>query len=143
VTVLYFFYSIIFLSGSICQYSDNPSIHINVTHINSQKGNILVAVYNSEKGFPGKKEGAIRFASGQIKNENSSIIISDIAPGIYAIALFHDSNGDGKLNFNILGIPKEGYGFSNNARNLFSAPSFKQASFTHKQDTNLEIKMRY
>jgi len=121
----------------------NPSIKINVTNINSAKGAVLAALYNSDKGFPGEGETALLFVKGIPQNGKCLIVIENIPPGTYAVALFHDINGDKKLNTNWLGIPKEGYGFSNNASKMFSAPSFKQASFSHTNETNLEIRLRY
>lgn len=142
-TFLFFLQLILFSCGAYEQSTAYPPIRINVTHASSKKGDILVALYNSEKGFPGEKTGVIRTAKGVIQNGKSLIIIDDVAPGTYAIALFHDTNGDGKLNFNFLGIPKEGYGFSNNAWNMFSAPSFRQSAFVHEKETDIEIRMRY
>jgi uncharacterized protein (DUF2141 family) len=41
-----------------------------------------------------------------------------------------------------MGIPKEDYGFSNNARSAFSPPSFKEAAFVHKQAQTISIKVK-
>ena len=142
-TFLFFLHLIFFSNGAYEQSVAYPPIRINVTHASSKKGDILVALYNSEKGFPGEKTGVIRTAKGVVQNGRSLIVIDDVAPGTYAVALFHDTNGDGKLNFNFFGIPKEGYGFSNNAWNMFSAPSFKQSAFVHDKETDIEIRMRY
>ena len=60
----------------------------------------------------------------------------------YAIAVFHDLNSNGVLDKNPLGIPLEPYGFSRNARNTFSAPSFGQASFTHSKTQTISITVR-
>ena len=141
-SIIIIFISLFIAVRGICQHI-NPSIKINVINISAKKGDVLVALYNSDKGFPGEKTGAVKFARGKLENGISVIEFENIEAGTYAVALFHDTNGDDKLNFNFLGIPKEGYGFSNNARNMFSAPSFKQASFKHEKETKLEIKMRY
>ncbi len=65
--------------------------------------------------------------------------------GTYAIAIFHDSNNNKKLDKNWVGIPKEGYGFSNNVFGTFGPPSFQEASFKVKANntTNLKIKLEY
>ena len=129
--------------GALSGQTINSSIKINVININSSKGAILAALYNSEKGFPGEGETALLFVKGIPENGKCQIVIEDIPPGTYAVALFHDLNGDKKLNTNWLGIPKEGYGFSNNAKNAFSAPSFKQAAFSHTKETEIQIRIRY
>jgi uncharacterized protein (DUF2141 family) len=73
----------------------------------------------------------------------NSITLQNISDGRYALAIFHDENGDGKMNKNMLGIPKEGYGVSNNVKNLMSAPTFKEAAFTHNRDSELTIQLNY
>ena len=143
-TLLILLFTILFPGGKQSIVTGNAPIRINVTNVSTKKGNILVALYNSDKGFPGGKEGAIRTATGLAQNEKCLIVIDNVVAGNYAVALFHDTNGDSKLNSNFLGIPKEGYGFSNNAANLFSAPKFKQAAFIHGNVvTDITIQMKY
>lgn len=69
----------------------------------------------------------------------------DIPSGSYALVVLHDENMNGKLDTNWLGIPKEGYGFSNNAKPAaFHAPSFSDASFVYDGKTlDLTITLRY
>ena len=62
-----------------------------------------------------------------------AVTFEDLPYGTYAITILHDENGNLKVDANFLGIPKEGYGFSNNARNLFRAPKFEEAKFELKQ----------
>jgi uncharacterized protein (DUF2141 family) len=57
------------------------------------------------------------------------LVFPDIPPGEYAIKAFHDVNGNGEMDFTMIGLPKEPYGFSNSAMGTFGPPSFKQASF--------------
>ena len=140
--LIFVIFSLLYIDPSGGSIS-NSFIKINVTNINSSKGTILAALYNSEKGFPGEGETALLFVKGIPENGKCQIVIDDMPPGTYAVALFHDLNGDKKLNTNWLGIPKEGYGFSNNARNTFSAPSFKQAAFSHTSETEIQIRIRY
>ena len=69
---------------------------------------------------------------------------SDIPPGTYALGVIHDENMNGKLDTNRLGIPVEGYGFSNGARALLGAPSFAAASFQYDgQGLELTINLHY
>jgi uncharacterized protein (DUF2141 family) len=67
----------------------------------------------------------------QIEGEDASFEFSDILPGKYAIAVIHDENYNGKLDSNMFGIPKEGYGFSSGAEVTLSAPSFSDAVFLY------------
>jgi uncharacterized protein (DUF2141 family) len=54
---------------------------------------------------------------------------SDLAPGTYAVSTLHDENGNGKMDTNVFGIPREGWAVSNNVVTHTHAPSFEQASF--------------
>jgi len=68
----------------------------------------------------------------------------DIPPGTYALAVVHDENMNGKLDTNWLGIPTEGYGFSNDVKALLGPPSFSAASFQYKGGTlDLTISLHY
>ncbi|MFP3472496.1 DUF2141 domain-containing protein, partial [Micrococcus sp. SIMBA_144] len=53
----------------------------------------------------------------------------NLETGVYAVSAFHDVDGDGVMRKNLFGIPKDLYGFSNDARGTFSAPTFESASF--------------
>ena len=67
-----------------------------------------------------------------------------ISPGTYALVIVHDENVNGKLDTSWMGVPKEGYGFSNDAKSFLSAPSFSAASFQYNgQNLDMTIEMRY
>ncbi|MEO0698152.1 MAG: DUF2141 domain-containing protein [Pseudomonadota bacterium] len=69
---------------------------------------------------------------------------SDVEPGDYAVALLHDENNDGKANRALGMMPKEGYGFSRDAKVRMGPPKFGDAVFEHVgEDQELTIKMRY
>ncbi|HLO82475.1 MAG TPA: DUF2141 domain-containing protein [Chitinophagaceae bacterium] len=118
-------------------------IKVRVTQVNTKKGEVMLALFGSPKGFPYETSYAIQKIKGNTLNGVLELSFSHIPPGTYAIALFHDTNGDGKLNTNFMGIPKEGYGVSNNTYNTFSAPGYKESSFSHKDGTELTIQMKY
>jgi uncharacterized protein (DUF2141 family) len=123
--------------------TQSQTLQIQINKIRSDKGNILVSVYNSEKGFPYDGVSCILMFSKKAVQGSISITTTDLTPGRYAIALFHDVDGNRKLTTNILGIPKEGYAFSNDASNIFGVPSFKDASFQFKADTSIVIHMKH
>jgi uncharacterized protein (DUF2141 family) len=76
-----------------------------------------------------------------IKVRQAQYDFLDIASGTYALAVIHDENSNGKLDTNWLGIPTEGYGFSNDAKALLGAPSFAAANFAY-DGRNLELTSR-
>jgi uncharacterized protein (DUF2141 family) len=78
---------------------------------------------------------AFRAATAQIQGSTALCVFKDVPPGIYGISAFHDENNDGKLDTNLVGYPTEEYCASNNARNMFSAPSWKDAKFSYRGGT--------
>ena len=140
-------FSVFFILSIIaCQIlaTGQAMIQVDVSGISSKKGEILAVLFSTEIGFPNDASKAFKTAKAVPVNGKAILQFSQIPDGKYAIALFHDINGDGKLNTNMLGIPKEGYGVSNNIRNLFSAPGFEESSFRHgKTKTNLSITIQY
>lgn len=133
----------IFMANLFAPANKQAVLSVTVTKVSLQKGDIYAALFNSEKGFPNNPSAAFKAAKATPKNGIVTLQFENVPQGTYAIALFHDTNGDGKLNTNFIGIPKEGYGVSNNVKNMFSGPSFKQTAFQHTLSTQLTIIMRY
>ncbi len=121
------------------------SISIRVTNLRSNKGEVLVSLFNSPDGFPSRPEKAFRIARVDIRDQEAILQFEHIPAGSYAIAVLHDENGDRKMNINRLGLPREGFGFSQNPAIIFGAPSFKKASFQHRAGlaTSMQIRARY
>ncbi len=124
-------------------FGQAKSIEINIPNIKSDKGEILIALFNKSDGFPENANNAFQTAKMKAKKGLQIMTLHNISDGRYALAVFHDENGDGKMNKNMLGIPKEGYGVSNNVKNLMSAPTFKEASFVVNRNTELSIQLNY
>jgi uncharacterized protein (DUF2141 family) len=114
-------------------------LRVTVNGVRSDKGEILIAVYKDPAGFAhaianGSKRGLTpdsgRLAGCSIRAQigSQSTVFTQLKPGRYAIAVIHDENDNGRLDRNFLGIPIEGYGFGNDARGFFAAPSFDAAS---------------
>ena len=91
---------------------------------------------NGDKG--GAAKGIIEGVIEDVKTGTASYQF-EIPNGTYAIGIFVDANYNNKMDRNFLGIPKEQYGFSNNAKGSFGPPSFKDASFAMKGDVSLSI----
>lgn len=130
-----------FLAACINGYGQ--TLKIEVSGIKKQKGEILVALFNQSQGFPFETAKAFKLLKGMPEAGSISFVVDALPRGKYAVALFHDTNGDGVLNLNLFGIPKEGYGVSNNAYNTFSAPKYPDASFDHDKNSAQKIVMKY
>lgn len=98
----------------------------------SQEGTIRIALFNSPEGFPEAehllKSIAIN-ASSADSDAKVTAIFKDLSPGTYAISTYHDVNDNEVLDKNSFGIPKEPYGFGNNAEGDFGPAKFEDASF--------------
>lgn len=105
-------------------------LNLNVLNIKANKGVIQVLIFKSSDGFPEEVHKAVKSLSIPVKNFSASVVIEDLSPGKYAISLFHDEDGDGKLRKNSVGIPVDKYGFSNNPTLFFGPPSFSKCAFS-------------
>jgi uncharacterized protein (DUF2141 family) len=120
-----------------------PTLKLEISGLKNNKGFVLIAIFNSELGFPDKNELAVKKI--RIPAQVGKIIydVNDLVPGTYAIALIHDENDNQRLDTGLFGIPKEGFCFSKGAMGTFGPPSFQAASFVHKSPSsiqNLQVK---
>ncbi len=107
----------------------DTALRIRVENIAAVKGRIHVGIYKDAASFP-KKKLAFTGTEADVKNTGvMEIDIPGLSPGRYAVAVFHDLNGNGKLDTNMLGIPTEPYAFSNGAVAKWSSPTFAEAAF--------------
>ena len=122
-----------------------------VINLSDQKkaGTLMLAIYNNAEAFEGSVVKEKRSEVGVFKGlelylepKDSMQLSIEIPDGEYAIAFFIDANGNKKLDKNFLGIPKEQFGFSNNAMGTLSAPSFEQAKFRVAGNTVQNIKLK-
>ena len=108
-------------------------------------GEIHVAVYDNAEAFEadrGEKGGAapgITDGTIEMVEPGSATYVYELPPGTYAIGIFHDVNLNNKMDNNFFGIPKEQYGFSNNARAFLGPPAFEAAAFKLKGETTQSI----
>jgi len=119
-------------------------LHVRVVNLRNSTGQVICTLFNSPMAFPTDSTKALRQIAVPIKDNAAVCSFGGLAPGKYALVAFHDENSNGKFDRNWLGLPKEGYAFSNNVRPMFSPPSFKAAAFDYAGgDLWLTITMRY
>jgi uncharacterized protein (DUF2141 family) len=105
---------------------------VKILDIRNSTGTVDCALFDSPEGFPiDVLLSATSTMVLKIKKTQARCDFEDVPPGTYALAVIHDENMNGKLDTNWLGIPKEGYGFSNDVKALLQAPSFSAASFQY------------
>jgi len=113
-----------------------------ITGMKSDKGNLRAIVARSERELDLKDE-PFKKLKLPIKNGKAKIVFKGIARGEYAIKLFHDANGNEEMDTNAIEIPKEAYGFSNNARGRMGPPKYSKVRFAIDKDPmKMEIKVK-
>jgi uncharacterized protein (DUF2141 family) len=123
--------SVWFLSISIsCAADAADRIHVDVTQLRNDKGQVLCDLFASPAAFPGKPEQAVAHVAAKITGNSANCEFLSVAPGRYAIAVTHDENGNGRLD-RIMGMPSEGVGTSRDARGHFGPPKFEDAVFPY------------
>ena len=110
--------------------ASDKKLTIIVDGFKEKKGNLMIGIYNSEATF--MKQTYKGFAVDVTDTSMECTI--ELPEGEYAISVYHDVNGNNKLDTATFGIPTEDYGFSNNAKGLMGAPSFEKAKFSVTQD---------
>jgi uncharacterized protein (DUF2141 family) len=118
------------------------SLDISVTGIRSDSGVIRLAICAPDTGFPDCKTKAARTADLSIEKGVATVSLANLAPGTYAVSVFHDANGNGKLD-TFLGIPREGYGFSRNPPFRPRAPRFSETVISLTSSASERISLRY
>ena len=91
------------------------------------QGQVMLGLYDTARGYADERE--LIGQTVAIRNGQAEVPLEGLAPGRYAFKLFHDANGNGKLDTGAFGIPTERYFFSNDASDMFSAPEWEEASF--------------
>jgi uncharacterized protein (DUF2141 family) len=128
--------------GMAAQPAAAAGLSIDVSGIPEAKGNIRVSLFTRDNWLDDGHQTAnlvVPATSG-----NMTLAFPDLPSGIYAIALIHDADGNGDMTYSLLGLPTEGFGFSNNVAPVLSAPSFDSASFALGPDgLHLQVALRH
>ena len=111
------------------QTAASPSckLLVHIDGFRNQKGDAGVTVFTSPDGWPENNDKALTH-SGHSFTGSSTTLELQLPAGRYAIAVLHDENSNRKLDRNMIGFPKEGFGFSNNPKVNLTAPSFDTAA---------------
>ncbi len=119
-------------------------IHVEIDGLRNDKGQVVCALFSSAADFPKNGDKAIEHAKSGISHGQAVCEFPGVAPGRYAVSVFHDENSNGKMDTNLVGIPREGVGASNNARGHFGPPKFEAAAFHFSGDrVDLKITIYY
>lgn len=121
----------------------NSKLVVQVSGFANQSGQVCASVFASSQGFPNNRQKVVQRQCTKIANP-TTITFKNLKAGSYAVAVIHDRNSDGTLNRNDLGMPLEGYGFSQNPQTETAPPKFKDAVvFVAGVSTNVQVQLRY
>lgn len=124
--------------------ADTPSsLSVRLDGFRSAEGQVLVAIFRGESGFPGDPARAWKTAVLKIHGQSAALDLAAVPAGTYGISVIHDEDGDNELDTNFLGIPKEGIGTSNNAKGRFGPPKWADAKFEVRGSTTQRIRIVY
>jgi len=105
------------------------SLTITFQGITQQTGELRGQLFANEAAYVGKGGQATASFALPVTGDSVSTTITGLQPGRYAIRVFHDVDGDGKMGANPFGIPTEPFAFSNNARGAFGPAPWSEAAF--------------
>jgi uncharacterized protein (DUF2141 family) len=106
-----------------------------IKNLVSKKSPVYVTLYDSTNKFPSKTDHIREYkftSDGDVLTEQ----INDLDYGNFAVATYQDLNNDGKCNRNLIGLPKEPYGFSNNFKPTVRAPHFEECTFVYNESAH-------
>lgn len=118
------------------------TVSVSVQGVLSAQGTITALLFASEDGFPAKEAKALRRVSVPASVGAVALHFERVPAGSYAITVYHDENGNGRMDKNWIGIPKEPVAVSNNEKGRMGPPKFKDAKFIiESEQKNLQINL--
>ena len=120
---------------------ERARLRIEVTGVASGEGHILVALYTEAATWTEPGRAA---ATAKVPATVGTVVVDfpALAPGDYGIALLHDADDSGDMTTNFLGIPREAYGFGNDARGRMSAPDFEESVVAVRGETVVVVRVK-
>ncbi len=142
--IRFFFFLAMILTG-VPELALGQDLKVIVTGVKSDEGQVGVLVFSDEAGYPNDHRKAVARAFGEVQDKTAEIMISGLEYGKYVISVMHDENTNEKLDRDLFGRPKEGYGVSNNPPpRTFGPPKFEEGLFDFQPgNAEVTITMRY
>ncbi|MBD2439487.1 DUF2141 domain-containing protein [Nostoc sp. FACHB-110] len=120
------------------------NLTVEVDGLKNKQGQICASIYNSSQGFPSNSDRILQRECTEITDEPVKLTFNNLKAGNYAVAVMHDENKDFTVNLNDLGMPLEGFGFSQNPEITTRAPKFGEAAFlVVGANTTIKIHLKY
>lgn len=126
---MFTFLVLLIANSSPAATESTGNLIVNISGFPSSDGFAMVALNNSDESYKGGENEAIAKTKTRVVDQKVQVIFTNLPYGNYGVSLYHDENANGKMDKNAMGIPKEGYGFSNNAKGFFGKPKYKDIMF--------------
>lgn len=114
---------------------------VKIGGLRKSDGQVVLCLWAAEGKFPDCEAGPV-VARIAVPAGTATATFRDVAPGSYAVSGFHDANGNGKMDTNIVGLPLEAVGLSNNPKAGFGPPKFKASQLRLTGDTQIALKFQ-
>ena len=114
---------------SLAASKSSGNLIINISGFPSSDGFAMVALNNSEESYKSGENEAMAKTKIRVVDQQVQVIFTNLPYGDYGVSLYHDENANGKMDKNAMGIPREAYGFSNNAKGFFGKPKYEDVMF--------------
>lgn len=126
-----------FTALSLSGYSQGKiTLKIEINDLKSDKGKVMISITDSNMKTISEKTAII--------SDGLCIVVFDsLSAEIYAVSYLHDKNLNKTMDYGSMGIPAEGYGYSNNARGFMGPPDIEDQLFEFKKDTTLDLRTKY
>jgi uncharacterized protein (DUF2141 family) len=118
------------------------TLRVELDGFRNDRGRAALGVFDTKAAFL-KVASRVDGRLIPIVGGRATVEFRDLKPGTYAVAVLHDENANNKLDFNMVGMPSEGYGFTNDAHSMFGPPSFEDAAMPVRSDRAARIHMQY
>jgi len=123
---LYVFLKMCFWASA---FAGDKILAVEVQGLRNDEGQVYCSLHRVKETFPSDAQNALKATKVRPKDHQALCVFEAVEAGEYAVSVFHDENGNGKLDTNFLGIPSEGVGASNDAKGHFGPPHFEDARF--------------
>ena len=120
------------------------AIRVVATGLRHMNGEVRVSLFGTKEGFPDRPELCLQWGFASLAGDSATYAFTPVPAGRYAVSMFHDEDGDGAMQRDFVGRPREGWGVSRDAKARFGPPNFDAAAFDTQDDTvTVRVRMRY
>ncbi|MGI9290850.1 MAG: DUF2141 domain-containing protein [Gammaproteobacteria bacterium] len=130
------------IAEDIISDASNGVVEVRVEGVSSSKGTVYASIFLSAEGFPGDKDMAYDYRAAPAQNGSVVLTFDQVPAGKFVVAVLHDADSNEEMSFNLLGMPKEDYGFSRDARAKFGPPKFDKAAVSLQAGENKQLTVR-